>query len=197
MITEATMDTRITKSLAAAALALPLLAGCGASSDPAAPAGSSAPASSAAAPSSSAAASPAPSAAPSDPEADVKDATSTFVKQAFTVRYSERPKDYGARVKPLVTSSIYPKLMKDINLDENLVKARARFGSDARAVAKVPDDVKVTKLGSATATTKVTFTIQIQQPKGDGWKTVRKSPEETATIKLVKDGDDWLVDDLD
>ena len=199
MITEATMDTRITKSLVAAALALPLLAGCGGSSEPAAPAGSSAPASSAAAPSSSAASSSAPSATPtSDPAAEkdqVVETAKDFVTAAFGFSSDQSYADYRDRLEPLMTKKALSSFEK-ADLEAATKTFKTRFGGDARTRTKFQGAPKVTGLKADSATATVTYENRIEVRRGGSWKTVETSPEDTAKISMVKQDGRWLVDDL-
>lgn len=201
------MNPRITKSLVAAALTLPLLAGCGGGDESAAPAGSAAPASSAAAPASSAAASPAASpssaspspSATSDPAAekkDVQDASEKFVRTVLTIGYPDKDFDsYAKHVKPLMTSDGYASLTKADSKKEAAEGIKKLYAQKARTVPKLDGDPKVSDLTESSATAKVRYRNQAQLRSGDGWKTIDKGKASTATVELVKDGDDWLVED--
>jgi len=195
------MRTRISTSLVAAALALPLLAGCGTGSESAAPAGSSAPASSApAAPSSSAAASPDASPSPtSDPAAykkDVQRVSEKFVKAVLTIGYPDKDVDqYADRIKPMMTKSGYAALLQGDSRKSASSAVEKLSAQKARTVPKLEGDVKVSGLTGTGATAKITYRNQAQLRDGDGWRVLKTSGKETATVVLVKDDGTWLVEE--
>lgn len=193
------MRTRISTSLVAAALALPLLAGCGAGSGSAAPEGSSAPASTAAAPSSSAASSSAPSATPtSDPAAEedqVIETAKDFVTAAFGFSSDQSYADYQDRLEPLMMKKALSSFEK-ADLEAATKTFKTRFGGDARTKTKFLGALKVTGLKAESATATVKYENRIEVRRGGSWKTVQTSPEDTAKISMVKQDGRWLVDDL-
>lgn len=195
------MNVRISKSLVAAALALPLLAGCGASTE-AAPAASSAPATTAASSSAPAAsASPAPTAEPqptTDPAADKKaaaDASEKFVKTALTIGYPDKDVDtYADRVKPLMTSGGFKNLFGGDSRASASKAVKQLSGKRARTTPKLAGTTKVGQLTDEKATATVSFRNVAQLRDGDGWKTLKTSEKQSSTIRLVKQDEKWLVD---
>ena len=191
------MDRRIARTLAAGTfLALPLLTACGTST---APAGTSAPPAAPAASSSGttpAAASPTPTAAPVDDTKQVQAASKKFVEVGFGLGGSvDSSKAWAARVKPLMTEQGYTKLDGEATIDKTIASVRGQAGKDGRTVTGLVGPAKVTKLDTAAATVDVKFQSRLQKPDGSGWETLRKSPVETGTLGLVKQGGVWLVDD--
>lgn len=192
------MGQRTSTTLVAAALVLPLLAGCGAGGSSPAPA--AAPSTSAAAPSSSAAApAPSPSRAPSDETQDVKDALEKFVVTALSITYADgADAAYESRVRPLMTDRGYQELSGLVPSGKDLEGVRSQFGKDARSRPKVVGHAKVTNLGADRATTTLTFTPRVQRLEDGRWKTVKAaSVDEDARLTLVRDQGTWLVDKLE
>ena len=64
-----------------------------------------------------------------------------------------------------------------------------------RNTAKIKNE-KVTSLTADAAELKITYQNVTQQKSGGDWKTWRTSSSETDTVKLVKDRNAWLVNDL-
>jgi hypothetical protein len=197
---EQTMDKRIAMAVAAGAVvALPLLGGCSASSAPqgasAAPAASSA-ASSAAAPSSAAVSTPSPSSDPTQDTAAVKAATETFIKDALTIGYPDsRFSDYTKRLKPLMTARGFTSVNEATTVDEGNKALKKLHGQHARTTPKIKTN-QVTSATAEAAEVKISYLNLAQQKSGSDWKTLKTSAPETSTVKLVKDGGAWLVDDV-
>lgn len=200
------MEMRFAQALAAGTfLALPLLSACGAST---APAGSSAaPAASSAAPAaSSAAAAPSttaaaatPSATPtSDPAqetAAVKAASDKFMKAGLTIGYpDEHLSDYTGRIKPLMTPKGYKSLSAATGGKKAEQTLEALHAQRVRIIPKIKSE-KVSSLTADAAQVKVRYQSQYQQKSGGDWKTAKTDSAETLTLKLVHEGDAWLVDD--
>ena len=51
------------------------------------------------------------------------------------------------------------------------------------------------QLTDAGATAKISYRNQAQLRSGDGWKVLKTSGKETATVTLVKDDGTWLVEE--
>jgi hypothetical protein len=203
------MDKRIAMSVATGVVvALPLLAACGAGS---APQGSSAapPATSAAAPSTTAAApsatpstsasasaSASPSSNPADEKKNAQDATEKFITTALTIGYPDKSFDeYTKRIKPLMTSRSFASFKKSTTVKQG-DKALKKLSSErARISPKIKSD-KVTSISADKATVKITYQSRTQQKAGGDWKTLQTSSAESDDVKLVRDGDAWLVDNL-
>lgn len=179
-----------------AVVVLPLLAGCGASSDPqgasAAPA-----ASSAAAPSTAAASTPSPSSDPSQESAAVQSAAEKFYATALTIGYPDtRYNDYIKRLKPLMTSKAFDSFSETTTTTKKRDAAIKKLTDQGtRNTPKIKGE-KVTSVTADAAEVEITYQNLTQQRSGGSWKTVKTSSSATDTVKLVKDGGDWLVDDL-
>ena len=195
------MDTRITTSLLAAALTLPLLAGCGGGTTaPAASAPASAPAASA---STEAPGSTAPSSTPSvtpttdpaDDEDQVSETAEDFVTAAFGFASDQSYADYRDELEPLMTKKALSSFEK-ADLESATKKFKTRFGGQARTRTKFQGEPKVSDLESDTAKATVKYVNRIEVRRGGSWKTVQTSPGDTAKISMVKQGGRWLVDDL-
>lgn len=190
------MDKRIAMAVAAGAVvALPLLGGCSASSAPqgasAAPA-----ASSESAPSTTAAVTPSPSSDPTEETAAAKAATETFIKDALTIGYPDaRFSDYTKRLKPLMTSRGFTSVNEATTADEGDKALKKLNGQHARTTPKIKTD-KVTTVTAEAAEVEISYQNLAQQKSGSDWKTLKTSSTETSTVKLVKDGGAWLVDDV-
>ncbi|SEP96266.1 hypothetical protein [Microlunatus flavus] len=207
------MDRRISRALAAGVVvSLPLLAGCGGGADSGsgAPAGTSAPATSqAAAPSTSAAApstpasttEPSPSSSPStDTAADKKDvqkASEKFVTAVLTIGYPDKSytKDYLPRLEPLMTKSGYASVKTTETEKEGTKALKQLYSQRSRSSPDLKGDTKVSDLTADSATAKISYENRAQLKQGGDWKTIKKLGKDSVTIKLVKDGGKWLVDD--
>ena len=205
------MDRRISRALAAGVVvSLPLLAGCGGGAQSAgAPAQTSAPATAPAAPSTSAAApstpastpEPSPSSSPSDdPAADekaVSKAADTFVTTVLTIGYPDKSysDDYLPRLKPLMTRSGYASVKTTQTEAKGTQALKTLYSQRSRSSPDLQGDAKVSDLTSDSATAKVSYANRAQVKRGGGWKTVKNLGKDSVTIKLVKDGGKWLVDD--
>jgi hypothetical protein len=193
------MHRRISTSLTAAALSLPLLAGCGGGPAGASPAAPAAPTSSAAAPSSAPAATTAASPTPTgDPAAEkeaVADASEKFVTVVLTIGYPDKDVDeYADRVEPLMTSAGFASLLKGDSRTSASAAVKKLSEQRARTVPELIGGVKVGKLTGDRATAKVGYKNRAQVRAGGGWKTVKQSGKETATVTLVKEDGKWLVE---
>ena len=192
------MDKRIAQGLAAGTLmALPLLTACGASTAPtgssAAPAASSA----AAAPSMTAAATPSatPTSDPAQETATVEAASDKFMKAGLSIGYpDEHVSDYTGRLKPLMTPKGYKSLTAATGGKKADQTVKGLYAQHARIIPKIKSE-KVSSLTADAAQVKVSYQSQYQQKSGGDWKTAKTDPTETIVLKLVHEGDAWLVDD--
>lgn len=195
------MDRRLSKALVTAvALALPLLAGCGATQPAAPPTGAPSAASPATSPSASTSTPmPTPTAKPADEKKTVENVSEEFVEAAITLDYDTGTgtgSSYEARVKPLMTERGYAKLSS--TLSGGAEQAQKRFGKNARSKPQLLSGTKVRTLSADQATSTVEFKPRVQQRKDGKWKTIKAAlVDETAKLTLVKDGDRWLVDSFE
>lgn len=204
------MDKRFAMTLAAGTvLALPLLGACGSSTAPqgssAAPSSSQAPSSAAASPAaapSTTAADPTPSASASpssDPAQDKKDvqaATEKFTKAVLTIGYPDKDlDDYLEGIEPLMTKKGFGDVKGNKTLKQQSKALKTLYTQHGRVVPDLDGSPKVSALKADSADAKVTYRVRTQQQRGGDWKTLDTSSKESASIKLVKDGGKWLVDD--
>ncbi|MGI3781819.1 MAG: hypothetical protein ACRYG2_13685 [Janthinobacterium lividum] len=193
------MDKRIAQALmAGTVMALPLLTACGASTAPAGSSAAPAASSAAAAPSTTAAATPSatPTSDPAQETAAVKAASEKFVKAGLTIGYPDKHvDDYTGRLKPLMTPKGYKSLVSVTGAKKADQTLEGLYAQHARTTPEIKSE-KVSSLTADAAQVKVSYQSQYQQKSGGDWKTAKTDPTETVALKLVHEGDSWLVDDL-
>lgn len=198
------MHQRISRAVAVSAAAImPLLAACGASSEPA-DGSSAAPTTSA--PLSQAPAREAPSmattsASPSptvDAAAETKAveaATEKFVRTVLTVGYPDKSfGQYTDRIEPLMTKEGFQDFESAESVKKGSATLTSLYAQRARSAPRLGKDPKVTSLEAGSATAELDYENVAQRKAGDGWKTVKSLGKGSVTVTLVNDGGTWLVD---
>lgn len=198
------MHQRISRAVAVSAAAImPLLAACGASSEPAegSPAApvTSAPASQAPAseaPSSApTSASPSPTADPAAEKKAVAAATEKFVKAVLTIGYPDKSfGQYTDRIEPLMTKEGFKNLESAESTKKGSAALKSLYAQRARSAPKLGKAPKVTSLESGSATAELDYENVAQRKDGDDWKTLKSLGKGSVTVTLVNDGGKWLVE---
>jgi hypothetical protein len=199
------MDRRRARATTLAAVTLPLLVACGtgatASDVPSSPTISSprSPASSASAgPSADVAASTAlsPDVDRSAQEEQVQAATTTFVRTVLTIGYPDRTyRQYTDRIEPLMTRTGFEALQGAGATGKGSDALTSLYAQRSRSAPRFTGEVEVTSLQGDRATAQLAYENVAQRRDGRAWRTVKSLGEGTATVRLVRQGKRWLVED--
>lgn len=213
------MDQRISRAVAFAVIVtLPLLAGCGSASavsDGApAPTLAQAPASpeptspdttspETASPDTAASVTPSPTDTPTDTTADpavqtqqVQAVTTRFVTSVLTLGYPDRSFDtYLARIRPQMTKKGFDSLESAESTKKGTAALKSLYPQRARSAPKFSGEPEVTSLEATSATAQLDYENIAQRKDGADWKTLKLVGTGSVTVKLVREGGTWLVDD--
>jgi hypothetical protein len=202
------MDQRKARATTLAAVTLGLLVACGpgttAPEDPVSPSVSS--------PRSTAA--PTNACPDADPSADVVDpatpdsdddvaareqvraATTIFVRTVLTIGYPDRTyRQYTDRIEPLMTTSGFEALKSAGSTPEGSDALASLYAQRSRSAPRFTGEVEVTSLQGDRATAQLAYENVSQRRDGRGWRAVKSLGEGTATVRLVRQGERWLVED--
>lgn len=196
------MDQRLVRTVTLAA-ALPLLLGCGpgggapdARTTPTKVSPSSASVPTVSGPGSAAVAPATSTPGPEDAAQEVRVASRTFVRTVLTIGYPDRTyRQHTDRIEPLMTRSGFEALQRAGSTSKGSEALASLYAQRSRSAPRFTGEVEVSALQGDRATARLAYENVAQRRDGRGWKTVRSLGEGTATIRLVRQGKRWLVED--
>ena len=197
------MDQRLARAVTLAA-ALPLFLGCGpgdgapdARGTPTEVSPSSASVPTGSSPRSDAVAPAAHTPGPDDAaqEEQVRAASRTFVRTVLTIGYPDRTyQQYTDRIEPLMTEDGFDALISAGSARKTSDALASLYAQRSRSAPRFTADPEVTSLRGDRATAHVAYENLAQRREGRGWRTTRSLGEGTATVRLVRQDEKWLVE---
>lgn len=136
--------------------------------------------------------------APDDDAAreQVQAATTTFVRTVLTIGYPDRTyRQYTDRIEPLMTTGGFEALQSAGSTPEGSDALASLYAQRSRSAPRFTGEVEVTSLQGDRATAQLAYENLSQRRDGRGWRTVKSLGEGTATVRLVRQGGRWLVED--
>ena len=197
------MDQRRARATTLAAMTLPLLVACGpgtGASDGLGSSPSPPPLSSSVSTAPSAdvtvSTTPSPDVGIAAQEEQVRAATTRFVRTVLTIGYPDRTyRQYTDQIEPLMTASGFEALRTAGSTRDSADALTSLYAQRSRSAPRFTSEVEVTSLAGDSATAQLAYENVAQRRDGRGWRTVRSLGEGTATVRLVRQGQRWLVED--
>jgi hypothetical protein len=129
-------------------------------------------------------------------EEQVQAATRTFVRTVLTIGYPDRTyRQYTDRLEPLMTTSGFEALQSAGTTREGADALASLYAQRSRSAPRFTGEVEVTSLQGDHATAQLAYENVSQRRDGRGWRTLKSLGEGTATVRLVRQGERWLVED--